>query len=493
MIHVEDYINEKHKEYLKKVSKHAIEIKFDEIFKDPSLKDLNIFILKPKQAYYNNTFMYTPYIDYFIEYYDDDNELLLSYLKLKFMIDRSGNKKYSKELFLDDLYTYLLSDSMVKKIKNMVKDNYNISLSPTNKYKYEAIEFNDKHGQILLEIGMSIKIFVPIVTHYIHVTGNKNKTDQFLAYAFKDILKYFEGENNMYNKIYEFIISKINRSKNSDKTHWNNVEIFGLDIPTETEKVLMRLLVDIFYKYAFKGNIVAMNATSIKRNIYWSLVGNYEFNVKPMSEVQDEDGLSDFDKVEMNMSKFDESYIIMGNLNIKQVIKVLKKKYDVTFDDDEIQYYLDNLKVDKLQRDMMFDLFGKYFGNIRDEYSITRKQYAKLVIIMKKRLEMHGYVIMQHIISGILQTNPHVKRMPKKLMLKIVNSDRFLELKEKYKSTFDIISTDNALFNNINTLISSNVLLIDYQASENTYKRIDISGNTDLIIDEYLRLIIEMI
>ena len=76
------------------------------------------------------------------------------------------------------------------------------------------------------------------------------------------------------------------------------------------------------------------------------------------------------------MSKFDESYIIMGKINIEQCIDKLKKKYDVKFTKESINYYNKYLSINKLQRKLIFNFFAKYFGNIRDEYSsLTKKNY----------------------------------------------------------------------------------------------------------------------
>ena len=51
IIKVEDFIKlDKRKKYLKKVSKTAMSINFGSIFKNASFNDLEIFVLKPKEA-----------------------------------------------------------------------------------------------------------------------------------------------------------------------------------------------------------------------------------------------------------------------------------------------------------------------------------------------------------------------------------------------------------------------------------------------------------
>lgn len=495
---VEDYKTKKHKEYISRAAKSALEIKFDEIFNIESLdSDINIFNIKPKQSYYNNTFLYLPYINYFIEYYDDDNELLLGYLKLKFMIDRSMNK-YPKELFVDDVFTYLLSDSMIAKIKKMVDENYTLNLNlKTGTTRYKAIEFNDDQGCILLQISMAIKIFIPIVTHFIaynniNKKGKGKGTDAFLSDVFLKIIPYFE-DGNLYNKMYEFIGSKINKFKRSDKEHWDKIEIFGMDIDSETEKILSKVFVDIFFKYSFTKNIIAMNATSIRNIIEWSLRTNFNLNLRPISDIKpNDDSLSEFDKMELTMSKFDESFVIMGGLNIKQTIKKLRKEYNIKkFDKDELDFYEQNLRTNIVQRDMIFKLFAKYFGNVRDLYSLSLKDYIKLIIIMKKIMHDMGFVILPHLLTGVMSINAH-KKISKKQKEKIQNSKEFITITEKYNSAFDIITKDNALFKTIEVLLTSNVTLVDYTNSDKTGKSIDIANNSNLIIYEYMKYI-EMI
>ena len=52
---VEDYVSTKNGKYFKQVSKTALELRLDKIFKNEELKKLNTFIIKPKQAYCTNS------------------------------------------------------------------------------------------------------------------------------------------------------------------------------------------------------------------------------------------------------------------------------------------------------------------------------------------------------------------------------------------------------------------------------------------------------
>lgn len=488
MVLVEDWKLKKHKkdDVVEKVSKQALEIRFDKIFDNSELKSLNTFIIKPKQAYYNNTELYCPYLNYFIKYYDSDNELITAYLKLKVMCDR--NKKYPKEVFLDDLYSYILSEDMIEKIEKLVDDNYQIPLSSKRNFKKNSIKFDDEHGKVLLAIGMSIKMFIPIVSHYIYMNGIKD-TDKFLYECFEPVFDYFGSDMNIYNKLYEFISDKLNKLKKKNKGHYARVEILGIDVEYETETIFMRLLVDIVYQYVFSKNIIAFNTTAIRKNINWGYRTNSKLNLKSISDIKSDDGLSGLDKIEMTMAKFDESNIILADLNAKQTLKKLAEKYDVEFDDDEVKYYMDNLEIDAFQKNLIFQLFGKYFNNINDLYALSKKQYSKLIIIMKKMLKIHGFRIIQHILTGVV-IKSSTKRIPKKIINKVEESDRFQLLKKEYPYTFDLIyDSENALMIYVSIIINSKFCLVDYENKGDTSKEILVNKNIDIVLDELLRLI----
>ena len=276
---VEKYISNHYGKYFKLISKTALELRLDKYFDNKKLKKLNTFIIKSKQAYYKNHNMIYPYVNYFMKFFDKDDELLVSYYKMKFMIDRK--KKYSPEVFKDDLYSFILSDSMIKKIKKMVKYNYSIDLSAKKEYKHKSIQFLNEHGLIILEASMAIKIFIPLVTHYIYVNGISD-TDKFLSEIFSDVFDYFEDGINMKNKIFESALSKLKKTQSADKKHWSEVEAFGKDIDSETSIVCEKIMTDILYKCSFKGNVAAFFSNVIKKNITWMLKTNFPKNIRPI-------------------------------------------------------------------------------------------------------------------------------------------------------------------------------------------------------------------
>lgn len=489
-INVEEYVDNISGDTIKVISKQAVSINFDEIF---STEDdiLNNFIIKPKQAFYNNRNLIFPYINYFIEYYDTDNELLMAYYHLKFMIDRKNN--YSKELFIDELYEYILSDTMVEKINRMVEDNYTGSLKAKKEHKHKSIQFTNEHGKIILASSLGIKMMVPLVTHYL-AKSNITNTDLFLLEVFVNIFSYFEGEYNMKNKIYELVLSKVNTTQSKDRGHWNNVEIDGEDIESETTNIYNSMIVNILYKTRFQGNIAAYLSASIRQNMGWMVKRKFGKNHRAITGQKDSDGLSDLDKIEMNMSKMDESYIILGEINIDHVIKKLRKKFKVDYEDDEVHYYMENMKLNKLQKELIFQILGRYFGCIRDIYnSVDEIKIAELIIIIKHIFALKGFKIMQHILTGKMDYNPNLRKLPKSKLNDMMNSDKYFYIKKKYKYTCNLVLETEVFREILNKLLNSDVEIVDYSLRNSGKKYIDIQGFDNLIMAEYMDLIEKVI
>ena len=102
---------------------NVITMDFASLFNRPELNnDFSKFIIL-KSSYGNNLSLIVKYINYFIRFYDSEQELMFAYFKLKSLISHK-NSKYGPKSFKKLLYQILFTDTMVEKIKKMVDDNY---------------------------------------------------------------------------------------------------------------------------------------------------------------------------------------------------------------------------------------------------------------------------------------------------------------------------------------------------------------------------------
>ncbi|MEI2421300.1 hypothetical protein V6O07_13585, partial [Arthrospira platensis SPKY2] len=64
------------KEFIRVKSDNAVIVDFDKMYDNSDLERLDVFVLKRKKAYANIKVLICGYINYFIENYDYDNELI---------------------------------------------------------------------------------------------------------------------------------------------------------------------------------------------------------------------------------------------------------------------------------------------------------------------------------------------------------------------------------------------------------------------------------
>ena len=180
-------------------------IPFERIFNhDFGSKTISSFILN-KTIYSNKIHKICNYSNYFINFYDDDKELIISYLKIKTIID-DKTKNIQPNAFIKMIYTYFFTPSLLEKIKKMVDDNYIVNLKKDDGQKYdEAMEFTNEHGKILFRVSVGINLLIPLLNHYLYSINKSNE---------KILFKYFvplfdalsEPGVDMINKLNNYVL-----------------------------------------------------------------------------------------------------------------------------------------------------------------------------------------------------------------------------------------------------------------------------------------------
>ena len=247
-----------------------IVIPFDKLFNKPNVDSLNNFIIK-KESYVKKLDDLTHYINYFIKYYDADNELLLAYLKLKFLIDNKKNK-ISLSTFIKLIYNILFTDNMVDKVVKMVEDNYYIDLTSDTGIKYnETLEFTKEHAKVMMQISVSMKLMVPVMFHYLNSYG-LIKVRKYIYRFYEGLFDLYGGEIDIYNKLWISIYSKVNVNYIRNKTIWAQREIFGTDQLTHMNELLKdKIISETMFKYRFDSNIISFNYVVLEKQLRFFL------------------------------------------------------------------------------------------------------------------------------------------------------------------------------------------------------------------------------
>jgi hypothetical protein len=225
-----------------------------------------------KSSYEEHLRVFSSYIDYFINRYDPENELVTAYLKIKYEIDKVGAfTRENPQALIDLIYELIFTPSMCQKIRDMVHDNYLDDIekvSPDVTYKQntdkrylESLEFKNIHIEILLRISFAMKLIVPVMFHYF--TKNKIKPDELkpkrdvsIIYDFfSPTLELFQDNVNIFNKLFVYVKRKVVDSAFHNEKIFRQREIFGDDPALLIEKFIKKQFIsENIVKYRFNKN-----------------------------------------------------------------------------------------------------------------------------------------------------------------------------------------------------------------------------------------------
>ena len=459
-------------------------------------KSLDYFATTTKKCY-NSDLMRNHtchYINYFEKFYDTDREYLAILCQLKFAIDNGIFNPYTKvrteytmDNFMYDLRRYVLSPSIVQKTASMSRDNYSLDLNYKN-INNPSLQYNDNHACLLMQSSLLINLMIPLLTHFAYINKISLKIDKFLLTAFGYVIS-LPKDVDLYNKLYETANTNIQKNEQSNSTIWAKQDIRGRNVTTHSLSSVDNIILNIIPKYIFSQNIISMNYSSIINNTGFQITDiGFEYSFIPLSSSKrDEDNLSDCDKFESNLIKQDESKYIAVKVNCSETMKIIESIYG-PFDEEELEYYFKQYNDDDwlngLQKQLIFLLFYKYFGDSESIKGINKKDYFKLMIAAKKILLNNNMIMLPYIISGKIEKMVGRKSLNKKESTKLENSENYPAVIAKYKNDKIV----KIILGYIASIISSDFRIIDMHNPNINGAKIVIIP--DIIIEEMLLFVL---
>ena len=455
-------------------------------------KSLNMFVTSTKKCY-NSDLMrehFCHYLNYFEKFYDKDKEYFSVLCQIKYAIDNgivnpyNGTRvDYDANHFINDVRRYILSPSIVNKVGMMCWDNYTLDLNYKN-INNPSLQYNDDHARLLMQCSILINMCIPLLTHYAYIKKIATKIDEFLLQAFDYIFDLFKNID-IYNKLFETSSTNIAKNEQANKIIWDKQGIRGKNVTTHSISSVNNIILNIMPKYVFDQNIVSMNYSSIINNTGFQITDiGFEYTFIPLSSSKkDEDNQSDSDKYESNLIKQDESKYLAVEINAKQTMKAIESMYG-PFSNEELEYYYkqynDNNWQNSLQKQLIFLMFYKYFGDSESIKNINKRDYFCLMIAAKRILLNNNMIMLPYIISGKIDKMVGRKSLNKKESLKLEASENYPEVINKYKNDKII----KLILTYMATIISSDFRIIDLYNPSIDGKMIDVIP--DIIIEEML-------
>lgn len=169
-------------------------------------------------------------------------------------------------------------------------------------------------------------------------------------------------------------------------------------------------------------------------------------------------------RYESFLNKQNESLYLQNKANCDQTMKSIEYIYG-PFPQEEIDYYISRLEenggdtiINSFQKNLIFNLFYKYFGDPLSINNINKVDYVKLMIAASRELSANNMVILPYIISSRVTKLQQRKSLNKKESIKLESSTMYQTIKDKYKSE----KIDKIILSIIATIISSEFEIIDF-------------------------------
>lgn len=479
-------------------------VHFDKIYGMSKLKNYNSFPIT-KTSYQNQLDTIVRYTNFFIHFYDEEQELPNAYLKLRTVMDADDCPfgPDDKEAFIDFLYQIMFTPTMVEKIKRMVEENYldDIESGPLDEKKkgykanekkhLESLEFTNKHIKILLAISFGMKILCPVMFYFCQNNGIVIDKKTLVIYNFYEkLFDIFNEDCNMFNKLYVYVKTKVLESNSNNAIMYDQRQIFGIDLYTVISQFTKVILISenmVKYKFnehwnpkqrKYSENIIGFNKTIIKYQITYFLKEQYEKNLAELSNTKNNEGLSGIDKMAMHLDKYDEGSVLLADLNIDMTIRRIREKVDIPIAEEEVDYQMRHMEFSDIQTEYIRAFYARYFGNYSDLALIPKRDMVILTLIMKKILlidlgydvesQSIKYAALPYILSGNLEDRI-VNRMVRnsKFIESLENSYKYQRLvNEDYKMLQEIDGKNDFIKSRLSTIINTKFSYVAYEAPE---------------------------
>lgn len=157
-------------------------------------------------------------LNFFETMYDKEGELISALFRIKWLIDVDNISYTMKNFksFRDMVYKTIFTESMKKKILNMVEENYvddieaenvknmkNRDLKNIMQRKKKSLEFINDHVKAMLAISFGIKILSFIINHFCVMRSVNIQKNIDLFYEFYEpMFHVYDFDFNIFNKIY---------------------------------------------------------------------------------------------------------------------------------------------------------------------------------------------------------------------------------------------------------------------------------------------------
>lgn len=435
------------------------------------------------------------HINYFLNFYDTEEELFLSILSVKYIIDQNTNlsQKAFKKLVMDRIIT----DTLVDNVKRMAKDLYTLNIDTDKEGKFKSTpKINNNQARQIVALSFCFRLTLPLLVHYSNTNSTfVNKKDYIKAFdsIYMDIIRKFENDDvAVFYALAKYVKYQVDRTYNADRRIWaQKKQLYGHTKEIYLEEVLHEvIIVKSIHKLNYTRSCVSfIHGVIFGYNINYRHE-NYKFKPYEIggeeSSSDSDDYFSHIESLEMSIYRLDESNMMINDVNNKKVLNQIHEKFNIVIDEDELDFYKTNCKLNAVSQFLLHSFYSRYFDSSYSLYTLNKHDTFVLLLYMKKFLELKGMVILPQIctarVHGKFKENS-IKNA--KFLEKIISSSVYDNIiSNKFKYIRELSIKEDPIIKKLSTIINSAFIFVDYNEEINGIDYIDV--NVDIITDEFL-------
>lgn len=443
----------------------------------------------------------TKVINYFIKFYDDDDEYMMALMSLKYHVD--SDRCRDVQAFQTMLLHTLVTDTMTEKINKMICDlePANIETDKSTSYKSTPKLTNEDAHNILL-LSYYFRFILPITIHWFNlpstvgIENGKNYIQTFVC-IFKCVVeKIGEGTINVYILIKQLINHRIEKKFNSDAIiHEKKKEKNGATDASYCNELSDEiLLVKSLYKIDYSKSVVSYIDGIIRQNYMQYNVENFKIKTVGISAEEitkdADDGFSHLESIEMKTYRVNDGNNIIENANIELALNKIGVRFNIEIPNEQLDWYNEHITtINPLAKYFITYFYQKFFGESSFIDLLDRRTTIKLILIMKFFLELRGFKIIPQICTASMVIEKESAIKNRKFNEKFENSQINNEIMaNKFSYIKEIIGKDDIIKKYVSSIINSTFTLVDESPKLNGLVCSNLKQ--DDVIDEFCQFLL---
>ena len=468
----------------------------NDLFKEKIML-LSTFSIKQKH-YMERMVDITKVINYFIKFYDHNDEYLTALISLKYHIDseRCRNVRAYQGLLIHNMVT----PSMTEKLKTMIDDLYTINIETEKSSTYKATpKLTNADAKNILLLSYYFRLILPITIHWFNlpttegVENGKNYIQTFVC-IFLEVTRAISVDTmNVYILIKQLIKHRVEKKFNSDAIiHEKKKEKNGAtDASYCNELADEILLVKSLYKIDYSQSVVSYIDGIIRNNYMQYNIENFKFKTVGISAEEfskdSDEGFSNYEQIENRAFHINAYTSIIERANIENCMRDIKFHFNkIEITTKEFDFYYNFIPyLNGLSKFFITAYFQKYFRECDFIDLINKTEATTLLIILKHYLIMRGFVIIPQILTARMVVEKDNAIKNRKFNEKFDNCAINNEIiSNRYSYISQVVDKGDLLKKYVSTIINSTFTYIDYD-DPFIHGEVVKDLNQDLVIHEF--------